>query len=141
MPPSPVPHRLADQTLSFYVPVFAYEFNDENAPEIFLPPVSYPYGAAHESELQYFFPAEDLTHLPGPPPPLRADQRKLSELMIRYWTQFAKKGDPNSPQTPNWAEYAPNLDEFQSLAPLSITPESDFASRHHCVFWATLFPQ
>jgi para-nitrobenzyl esterase len=88
------PARLADQALSFYVPVFSYEFNDENAPEIFLPPVSYPYGAAHESELQYFFAAEDLTHLSGPPPPLRADQRKLSELMIRYWTQFAKKGDP-----------------------------------------------
>ena len=57
------PARLADQALSNYVPVFAYEFNDENAPEIFLPPVSYPYGAAHESELQYFFPAEDLTHM------------------------------------------------------------------------------
>jgi para-nitrobenzyl esterase len=135
------PARLADQALSVHVPVFAYEFNDENAPEIFLPPVSYPYGAAHESELQYFFPAEDLTHLAGPPQPLRADQRKLSEMMILYWTQFAKEGDPNGPQTPNWAEYAPSLDEFQSLSPLSIAAESDFASSHHCVFWATLFPQ
>jgi para-nitrobenzyl esterase len=52
------PALLADQALSNYVPVFAYEFNDQDAPEIFLPPVSYPYGAAHESELQYFFPAE-----------------------------------------------------------------------------------
>jgi hypothetical protein len=40
------PARLVDQALSRYVPVFAYEFNDEDAPEIFLPPVSYPYGAA-----------------------------------------------------------------------------------------------
>jgi para-nitrobenzyl esterase len=135
------PARLANQALSVYVPVFAYEFNDENAPEIFLPPVSYPYGAAHESELQYLFAAEDLTHLPGPPQPLRADQQKLSEMMILYWGQFAKKGDPNGPQTPNWAEYALSLDKFQSLAPLSIAPESDFASRHHCDFWAALFPQ
>ena len=135
------PARLADQALSFYVPVFAYEFNDENAPEIFLPPVSYPYGAAHESELQYFFPGEDLTHLPGPPPQLLAGQRELSEKMVRYWTQFAKNGDPNGTQTPGWAEFAPSLDEFQSLAPLSTAPESDFAASHRCDFWATLFPQ
>jgi para-nitrobenzyl esterase len=100
------PALLADQALSNYVPVFAYEFNDQDAPEIFLPPVSYPYGAAHESELQYFFPAEDLTHLSGPPQQLRANQRKLSRMMIRYWTQFAKNGDPNGPKTPNWATYA-----------------------------------
>jgi para-nitrobenzyl esterase len=62
-------------------------------------------------------------------------------MMIRYWTQFAKKGDPNGPLTPHWAEYDPGLDEFQSLAPLSIAPEYDFASNHHCGFWATLFPQ
>jgi hypothetical protein len=37
------------------VPTFAYEFNDENAPERYLPPVSFPYGAAHESEVQYLF--------------------------------------------------------------------------------------
>jgi para-nitrobenzyl esterase len=135
------PARLADQALSFYVPVFAYEFNDENAPEIFLPPVSYPYGAAHESELQYFFPAEDLAHLPGPPPQLRAGQRELSEKMMRYWTQFAKNGDPNGPQTPDWTEYAPSRGEFQSLAPLLIAPEADFAASHRCDFWATLFPQ
>ena len=53
------PARLLDQALSRYVPVFAYEFNDEGAPEIFLPPVSFPYGAAHGSELQYFFPRRE----------------------------------------------------------------------------------
>ena len=136
------PARLADQALSLHVPVFAYEFNDEKAPEIFLPPVSYPYGAAHGSELQYFFPAEDLTHLPKPPKQLRTGQRSLSAMMIRYWTQFAKTGDPNGPQTPHWAEYAAGPDEkFQSLAPLSIASEYDFTSNHHCDFWATLFPQ
>ena len=135
------PARLADQALSIYVPVFAYEFNDQDAPEIFLPPVSYPYGAAHESELQYFFPAEDLTHMSGPPQQLRADQRKLSRMMIRYWTQFAKNGDPNGPETPNWAKYATALDEFQSLAPLFLAREFNFAPGHRCVFWTGLFSQ
>ena len=135
------PARLADQALSRFVPVFAYEFNDEDAPEIFLPAVSYPYGAAHGSELQYFFPAEDLTHLPEPPEQLRADQRKLSEMMMRYWSQFAKEGDPNGPQTPAWPKYAPSLDKFQSLAPSSIATESGFATSHHCFFWAKFFTQ
>ena len=134
------PARLADQALWRFVPVFAYEFNDEDAPEIFLAPVSYPYGAAHGSELQYFFPAEDLTHLPGRPEKLGARQRKLSEMMMRYWTQFAKKGDPNGSLTPHWAKYELSLDKFQSLAPGSIAPKSDFAASHRCAFWA-MFPQ
>jgi para-nitrobenzyl esterase len=135
------PARLANQALSIYVPVFAYEFDDEHAPEIFLPPVSYPYGAAHESELQYFFTAQDLTHMQGPPQQLRADQRKLSLTMMRYWTNFAKNGDPNGPQTPNWAKYVAGLDAFQSLAPDFLGPDFNFAPSHRCVFWAGLFPQ
>jgi hypothetical protein len=31
------------------------EFNDSNAPEVFLPSVSFLYGATHASELPYLF--------------------------------------------------------------------------------------
>jgi len=135
------PARLVDQALSRYVPVFAYEFNDEDAPEIFLPPVSYPYGAAHASELQYFFPAASLTHLPAPPPELRPDERKLSRAMMHYWTQFAKTGDPNEPKTPSWAAYASALDEFQSLEPRFLAREFTFTPAHRCIFWTPLLSQ
>ena len=90
--------RLVDQALASYVPVFAYEFKDETAPEIFLPSVSFPYGAAHESQLQYLFSANHLTHLPGPIQQLRAGQRQLSGTMLRYWTRFALSGDPDGSQ-------------------------------------------
>src|SRR5258708_39213297 len=50
--------------LSQYVPTFAYEFGDEDAPELFLPPVSYPYGSAHPSELQDLF--DLLPPIPSP---------------------------------------------------------------------------
>jgi para-nitrobenzyl esterase len=132
------PARRVDQALALYVPVFAYEFNDEDAPEIFLPPVSFPYGAAHASELQYFFPAASLTHLPTPPPGLRPGQRQLSRAMMRYWTQFAKTGDPNGPNTPSWASYAGALDEFQSLEPRFLAREFTFTPGHRCIFWTTL---
>src|SRR4030095_14714642 len=49
------PARLATPVLSQLVPTFSYEFNDRNAPEVFFPPASFPYGAAHASELQYLF--------------------------------------------------------------------------------------
>src|SRR5262249_61382248 len=43
--------RISAQLLSAHVPTFEYEFNDGNAPQLFLPPVSFPYGAYHASEL------------------------------------------------------------------------------------------
>ena len=55
----------AEESLSRYVPVYAYEFNDENAPELFLPPVGFPYGAAHASELPYLFSQTTVAH-PAP---------------------------------------------------------------------------
>jgi len=77
------PARVADQVLSPQVPTFAYEFNDVNAPEVFLPPVSFPYSATHGSELPYLFRLTWAGQLDG-------QQQKLSDSMIRYWTQFAK---------------------------------------------------
>jgi para-nitrobenzyl esterase len=124
--------RLADQVLSAQVPTFTYEFNDVNAPQVFLPPVSFPYGATHASELLYLF---RLTW----PGRLDAQQQKLSESMIRYWTQFAKAGDPNSSGVPFWRQYVATTDEFQSLAPSSPMPEFEFVSDHKCDFWARLF--
>ena len=47
--------RTADQLLSKYVPVWAYEFKDTNAPELFNLPTVFPYGAAHASQLQFLF--------------------------------------------------------------------------------------
>lgn len=123
--------RNADQVLSTQVPTFAYEFNDINAPEVFLPPVSFPYGATHASELQYVF---RLTRRGQ----LDADQSRLSNNMIGYWTQFAGSGDPNSSDTPFWPRYDPAVDEFQFLLPPSPMGEFEFATDHQCDFWANL---
>jgi para-nitrobenzyl esterase len=126
------PARAADQVLSPQVPTFAYEFNDLNAPEVFLPPVTFPYGATHASELRYLF---KLTR----PGQLDAKQQKLSANMVRYWAQFAKSGDPNSAGMPLWPLYDPAVDEFESLVPPSPMGEFEFATDHQCNFWAQLF--
>ena len=43
------PGRRAAQALSKFVPTYAYEFNDPNAPQLFVPPASFPYEAYHAS--------------------------------------------------------------------------------------------
>jgi para-nitrobenzyl esterase len=125
----------ADLSMSQFVPLSTYEFNDENAPQDFLPPVSFPYAAAHASELQYLF-ALPVT---VPRPTLNTQQLQLSSAMQHYWTNFAKFGNPNGRGVPVWHEFNPSVGNFQSLIPPSPVQETDFAAAHHCAFWAALF--
>jgi para-nitrobenzyl esterase len=125
------PALTVDQSVSAFVPTFAYEFNDENAPERFLPPVSFPYGAAHASELQYIF---DLPTAPIPGT-LTADQQQLAGSMQSYWTNFAANGFPSSASEPQWPGFGPGQ-QMLSLVPPQPQVETDFAVQHHCAFWA-----
>lgn len=124
----------ADEALAQFVPLSTYEFNDENAPQDFLPPVSFPYAAAHASEIQYLF------NLPVtvPRPALNAQQLQLSRAMQHYWTNFAKSGTPNGFGVPFWQEFNPAEGNFQSLIPPAPTQETNFATAHNCAFWFAL---
>jgi para-nitrobenzyl esterase len=126
--------RFVEQKVSQFVPTFAYEFSDPDAPQRFLPPVSFPYAAAHASEIQYLF------NLPVtiPAPALDADQQKLAAAMISYWTTFARTGQPSSRATPPFAAFSPATDTMQSLVPPQPRPETGFAVDHHCAFWDSL---
>jgi para-nitrobenzyl esterase len=127
------PARNAVQSSSTFVPTYAYEFNDENAP----PPqfalggsLTFPLGAYHTAELQYLFAFPTVSLSPA--------QQQLADAMVGYWTQFAKTGDPNSPGAPPWSPYDATADQFQSLLPPAPTVESNFAAVHQCsTFWNT----
>ena len=126
--------RQVDRWVSRYVPTYAYEFNDENAPEDSLPPSGYPFGAAHATEIQFLFITPVL---PGTPS-LSAKERVLSANMVQYWTNFAKRSSPNSTKVPEWEPYESGSDVFQSLVPPKPAPETGFAADHHCGLWAPL---
>jgi para-nitrobenzyl esterase len=126
--------RFTAQKLSQFVPTFAYEFNDEAAPQRFLPPVSFPYGAAHASEIQYLF----TLPVTVPAPAFDASQQQLSDAMIDYWTSFARTGQPSSLATPPWTPFAIASDTMQSLVPATPRPETGFAADHQCAFWDAL---
>jgi para-nitrobenzyl esterase len=125
------PERNAVRLLSQYVTTYAYEFNDENAPDLFDPIAlaTFPLGAYHFAEVQYLF---DLDERFTGTNPFTPDQQALSNSMISYWTNFATSGDPNSASQPVWSPYSSATDHFQSLVPPTPLVESTFASDHQC---------
>lgn len=125
------------QTLARHnVPVYAYEFADRNAPVTLLPtrpdPAKIELGASHAFELPYIFGSESLFRARG----ASEEQVELSQTMIRYWTRFAKNGDPNGDDDLRWPEF--NLDEelmqFRTPLPRRIGSAS-FDISHHCMIW------
>src|SRR6266702_346195 len=119
---------VAEESLARYVPTYAYEFNDENAPELLLPPVGFPYGAAHASELQYLFSQTAVPH----PASLTPAQQQLAAAMQQDWTGLARAGIPAA----GWPRFSQTSQQVLSLVPPSPQVETNFAAQHHCAFWA-----
>ena len=57
-------------------------------------------GATHGMEMAYVF-----GHLDPQAASWTAADRRLSDAMTTYWTNFAKSGDPNGPWLPSWEPY------------------------------------
>jgi len=65
-------------------------------------------GATHASELAYVFGTLDrgFVAVVGPPPSgFSTTDRKVSETMQQYWTNFAKTGNPNGGKLPQWPKF------------------------------------
>ncbi len=125
-----------DVLLSAGTPVYAYEFSDENAPEDFLPKVSFPYGAAHGSELQFLYDSFDR-----PAPRLSLSEQRLAGAMDDYWTQFAKGAFPNALGLPLWFRFVGAVDDMQSLETPTPGRFFSFVPEHNVFFWAALAAQ
>ncbi|MEV5966283.1 carboxylesterase family protein [Kribbella sp. NPDC051952] len=118
-----------DQQAARKVPVYAYEFADKHSP------ISTPgLGAAHAMELPYLF------RLGGYDLPMSATQQRLSNQMIDYWTAFARTGNPNGPDRPQWSPTGSHSVKGLSLAPTDQTgiKPVNLSTEHQCAFWAGL---
>ena len=109
------------QTAARGVPTYAYQFNDDAAPGFGLGQ------ATHGAELPYLF------DLPNSPVVLNAGQQALAASMRTDWAGFAGTGNPSSRALP-WPSFGGT--RVLSLVPLQSQVTTDFATAHHCSFWA-----
>ena len=124
------PALQVDRWTSKRVPTFAYEFDDDTAPQIFAGP-KFPPVATHSSEIQYLF---DQPNAPFATP-LNASQEALAASMRTAWTNFAAIGNPSAAAVP-W----PSINMSSNVLSL-VQPQpqlvQNFAAVHHCAFWGT----
>jgi len=59
----------------------------------------------HASELPYVFGTFDGTPPLWPKIPPTAEEKKLSDAMIGYWTSFARTGKPQAANEPDWPSF------------------------------------
>jgi para-nitrobenzyl esterase len=130
------PSLEVESGLSRFTRTFAYEFNDENAPERFLPAVGFPYGAAHASELQYLF---GLTTAPISVA-LTPAQQVLAGQMQRYWASQATSGNPRTHGQPRWPRFTARDQRMLSLNEPAPAVQTDFSAEHQCGFWNATLP-
>ncbi|MFB6551663.1 carboxylesterase/lipase family protein [Streptomyces sp. NPDC056405] len=132
--------RRTSRMIKKFVPsVFTYEWDVPDSP-VAWPPASFSYDSGHVQELQYIFPR--FCGGGGKSGELSASQKRLARQMVQYWTNFARTGDPNSPDSgaPSWPVYEPEKDNFMALRIPDPAVATGFSEFHHCDFWEQ-FPQ
>ena len=113
-------------------PIFMYEFRDQTA----LPTVgvadgryylSFQQGAAHSYDLQYLYNLGDLGN---------DERRQLQAAMTRYWTNFAKSGNPNTggDVPANWPAFTgpANVLALDVASGGGVTQLASFEADHKC---------
>ena len=100
-------------------PVYAYEVTQDSG----VVAGGIPFGAYHGSELPYLFDLAWTT--PG-------DER-LTPVMLGYWAQFARTGNPNGKDLPTWRRFN-GREIVQGLAAERVAPVP-FSAVHKCAFW------
>jgi len=109
-------------------PVYRYRFDLAPPPDHSGAP---DMGAFHSAEIEYVFGQLDTK----PGVTWRSEDRQLSGLIQKYWTNFARAGDPNAPGLPMWPRYEPTqwpvmfLDVQSSAQPDKLRPRYLFLAK------------
>ncbi len=106
-------------------PVYRYEFDNTIPLGADASPDAETY-ALHAFEIEFVFGALDSKKLPW-----RQEDRDVSELMMSYWSNFAKNGDPNGQGLPKWPVYGADSDfSVMHIKATSSASPDDHRSRY-----------
>jgi len=94
---------LEAQVKTGQAPVYRYRFDLAAPGDKFHPAGT---GAFHSDDIEYVFGTLDSRQQAT----IRPEDRTLSDQIQKYWTNFARNGDPNSPTLPTWPTYTPATD-------------------------------
>jgi len=73
-------------------------------------------GAYHSGDLAYVFGTTKRVGMDW-----REQDHRLSDLIVNYWTNFAKYGDPNGPGLPQWRAFDADNHATQRLGPDTVS--------------------
>lgn len=90
-------------------PVYRYLF-DHIIPTATGDPAADDPGAAHATDIEFVFSTLETKKLAW-----RDSDRKMAEILVNYWTNFAKTGDPNGSGLPNWPTYTSSTRQVMRL--------------------------
>ncbi|MCC1498156.1 carboxylesterase/lipase family protein [Alcanivorax sp. 1008] len=85
-------------------------------------------GVIHSAEIPYVFGNQSLYGAF-----VTADQKRLSRKVMRYWTNFARTGDPNDGMLPYWPRYQTGDRLFLRLDTPIATGSN--LKKEECAFW------
>jgi para-nitrobenzyl esterase len=108
-------------------PVYRYHF-EQPAPPSKFHPGSY---AFHSDDIEYVFGTLDTR----PGAEWLPEERKLSEQMMDYWTNFAKTGDPNGPGLPEWPRFDKDGGLIHLDSTITIGPDTTQARYEFLLKW------
>ncbi|WP_448189322.1 carboxylesterase/lipase family protein [Azospirillum sp. sgz301742] len=129
--------------MSRHVDVYQSEFSDRNAPTLgvsipLLPDPGFDLGAAHSSELNYYFPGYSNTSQISAPD-LARDQQDMADQMVASWANFVKTGVPTTPGLKEWKRFndGGSAIRFEPGKIAAFDPAADY----QCTFWKGLYPE
>jgi len=129
-----------DRLWAKWVPVYEYEFNDQNAPYYFPPLPGFKPLAAHTIDIQFLFPnwhggVLGVNH----PATLTAQETALSDELVAAWTHFASTGNPNGTGNSPWPQYSEAANAAavlsENVPSLSTFTLAQWSANHNCDLW------
>ncbi|KAK6171279.1 hypothetical protein SNE40_019502 [Patella caerulea] len=118
---------------------YQYEFN--HAYPVLPPGNEWLQGATHGGEVPYVFGFP--SSLPGYSPQIAQTVWPFSKIVMDYWTNFAKTGNPNKPRNvvTEWKAYN-SMDEDYLYFPMTGTTEAGrYLNARRKNFWLNYLPQ